>query len=353
MLHRLVGIGALAALSACAAQTNPSDHRGAAEADADDAELSDVDEAKALELINGAPTGGAFGNVGVILFRPNPNDMALCTGTIISPHVVLTAGHCVTGDDGAVVRVGDQGDIGFSLNPSASAASGQYMAVARIVRHPSFVAGETGINGSGIDGIDVALIALEAPVTAPPSSLAAAAPALGASSTAVGYGVDEKKGIGDRKSGTILYAGVFDASFVGLAAGTIFQFNPGPSGTTACNGDSGGPIFDGSGRVLAIVSAGEETCTQGFIAASMVSANAWVTQTAASLEQAFAPVVGPQPQPQPSSAPVVQPTKKPTRQPVHRATPTPKPKKKVVKLPKKKPVKRPPPKPKKPKKKRP
>jgi len=50
-------------------------------------------------ISNGQPTGSAYGGVGAVLIDQGGNGTIdfLCSGSLISPTVLLTAGHCLLG----------------------------------------------------------------------------------------------------------------------------------------------------------------------------------------------------------------------------------------------------------------
>ena len=50
-------------------------------------------------ITNGQPTGSAYGGVGVVLIDEGGDRTidGLCSGSLISPTVLLTAGHCLGG----------------------------------------------------------------------------------------------------------------------------------------------------------------------------------------------------------------------------------------------------------------
>ena len=58
---------------------------------------------KANAITWGEPDAGEHPNVGTLLFVQNGVGFFSCTGTMIAPRVMLTAGHCVAGADADVV----------------------------------------------------------------------------------------------------------------------------------------------------------------------------------------------------------------------------------------------------------
>src|SRR5688572_11287568 len=79
-------------------------------------------------IVSGTPTGSAYANVGALLFDFDRNrridgDDAVCTGSLISPTVFLTAAHCVE-----FLPAGSQLYVSFSPDlydhPKSIAATG-------------------------------------------------------------------------------------------------------------------------------------------------------------------------------------------------------------------------------------
>src|SRR5262249_12540842 len=139
-----------------------------------------------------------------------------CTGTLISPRVVVTAAHCLNGYDPTSVRV-DNG-------------SGQVINGVDLVLHPDW--------SSTTEQPDIALLLLETPIAYGMASVLRAPmddSLLGATVRIVGFGVSnpmDQTTAGIKRQGTTTLGAYLFSAFVDDAA---------PSST--CFGDSGGPAF--------------------------------------------------------------------------------------------------------------
>lgn len=218
-----------------------------------------------LGINRGAPTGGgSYGSVGALLYDfdqngiINANDQ-LCTGSLISPTVVLTAGHCL------------------SFLPAGAAI---YVAFS-----PDLSAGLTTITATGFaidpayghdqsDPIDIGVVLLPAgsttgmtPLTLPPAGLLDALSAQNGLKDQrfinVGYGVDAtSKGRpsysydGQRRFSISEFKSIQKA-WLSLAMNTSATGEGGD-----CYGDSGGPKFmaGNASMVVATVSWGDSPC---------------------------------------------------------------------------------------------
>lgn len=163
-----------------------------------------------------------------------------CSGALIAPHTVLTAGHCVPALRRRELRV----YFGDSLS-----GAGTFISVSDTHVHPEFVAASLSH--------DLALFTLREVGPVPPLAIdprALDGSLVGKPLRAVGFGVTAPSAgdAGVKRSGTATVSAV-DA--IDLAA------TPAPS--LPCRGDSGGPALldDGSGeKIGAVVSRGDADC---------------------------------------------------------------------------------------------
>ncbi len=192
----------------------------------------------------GVPDGNGHPEVGALLAQQAYPDgtWAMCTGTLISPRVFLTAAHC---DDG-VSRMAVTFDTSYDSS-TGTTYWGTWHA-------------DPGYSQSQSDPKDIAVVVLDKAVRGiTPARLPTAGSLSGLSGsqqfTSVGYGAQSVT-----KGQTFLYA---DIRYV--ATGTLNSLNPswlrismnpakGDGGT--CYGDSGGPNFLGAGATETNIIAG-------------------------------------------------------------------------------------------------
>ena len=211
----------------------------------------------------GAITGGqrdeVHTNVGVIRFTTESGRFR-CSGTLISPTVVLTAGHC-TGDTGAspATDVYVSFNTNLPLDPLAPGITPEESAT----RAANYLTG-TAHPDPGWDGKlsisqqhDQGVVVLDAPAASkwpgitpapllPVGTLDANQGALkNETFTLVGYGVD----IGEKKAQIVIRERRSTTSYLKNVGSEVvtFQINDRDSkaGGGSCFGDSGGPTFLG------------------------------------------------------------------------------------------------------------
>jgi MYXO-CTERM domain-containing protein len=248
----------------------------------------------------------------------NGSQFELCSGTLLSKNVVLTARHCVSktitttvscnehGDSGNGDHVGD--DESLDILHVYTGAKPLYGASAdagiRAIVHP---------DGGVLCNSDIALLILDREITevAPMRVRLGSTPHPGETVRAVGYGQNDMKlpvGTRFRKDAVKVLATGRRVSASQTPLGT-HEFEVGLS---ICQGDSGGPaISEDTGAVIGVVSRGGDcgddfghiyTATNGF---TPLFAKAFALAGGAPIDEGVDPladVPAPDPQPPPAAA---------------------------------------------------
>lgn len=255
-----------------------------------------------------------------------------CTGTVVAPNVVLTAGHCATDEaTGAVVPAADYTVVAGAHDLSVASA-GQQLAVKQVIRHPSYA-----LNAGGAPIDDVALLILATSTSSPAIALAGSADAAltapGTVAAMAGWGLTD--GSASTPPAQLSQAAANVESDATCRASWRRLYDPATmlcthddaaGATSTCSGDSGGPLAvqraDGTWVEIGVTSWGDAACspTSPSVFARVSAVSGWIEQQIAAA--AGGPAPSPSPSPGPSPPPPTAPSATaPTPPPV--VTPSP------------------------------
>ena len=191
-----------------------------------------------------AATQGQFGYMAFVVDQITADEATLCSGTVVSPNVVLTAAHCVT-DESTGTPLDPAGfEVVTGSADWTDAAIRSVTGVSRVIVDPAY--------NPATHFSDAALLVLSTPTTAPSVALANSADlslqTAGTGSVISGWG-ETFQGSGVTKTlqwaETVVqsptYCGQFDSGFE--AALQICTVDFPLDDTATCNGDSGGPLL--------------------------------------------------------------------------------------------------------------
>jgi secreted trypsin-like serine protease len=220
------------------------------------------------EPIIGGTTDAADGAV-VLLYMTIPGQQggALCTGEVISPHVVLTAAHCTGGEDPTITNAVWRVYLGDDLSKATAA---DLLPVKAAHYHASFdVNNLPGGNDVGVAIMQSALPPSLKPL--PYNHAAMDASFDGKPVRLVGYGLDN----GTAQTG----AGIKRTTMTTLTDHSALLLHFGDGAHETCNGDSGGPALmtiGGKETIIGLTSYGDVACAMGGFDTRVDAMAAWI-----------------------------------------------------------------------------
>ncbi|MDY0001798.1 MAG: serine protease [Polyangia bacterium] len=260
-----LSLGGIPALAGCGALA------GAPAAGATDEDGETAAESRRQPIINGTlDTQPAHRAVVALTYGAGAQNF--CSGTLIAPDVVLTAGHCLRSVTPGTVYVYFGSDVD---------QGGQWVSVAEVMPHPRYD-GDAYTFDLGLLRLAEAAPADATPIPFLPATLGLQTADEGAAVEFVGFGRTESFTSGRKLTVPGTVGKVCDGPEVcSLGAGQVvpgaFGYSMAPGGP--CSGDSGGPAFilrGGVEHVAGVTSYGDENCAYYGVSTRPDAYAAWI-----------------------------------------------------------------------------
>jgi hypothetical protein len=197
----------------------------------------------AWAVVGGDPAEGAIGQSLVMVLAEGGG---ACSGVVVAPRVVLTAGHCLSRRK--QIRI-------YAPSPDAPAGAPHLIAPSASAVHPGYVPNAAGTRHRSVD---LALIRLPEPLPAPfiPAPLdMGQAPDAGETVVVAGDGLAQEGAASSSGKPRSVSLPVIEP--YGRGAILLWAAAPNGTGAGACEGDSGGAMLRAEGSVIAIIAFAE------------------------------------------------------------------------------------------------
>lgn len=208
---------------------------------------------RAQPIINGTTDDGDPAVVMVIARVPGSMSVSLCTGEVISPHVVLTAAHCVAP---STVGAGAQFVVFTGTELSMNSPKEEFLQVTEAHYVPTFAYNPM----TGGDQDDVGVVILASPTTIAPlpyNHFPLPDSVKGQAARIIGYGLADGKDATGTTAGTKRQA---PTTIFAIHDTTLTLYDNMHSN---CEGDSGGPVLinlDGKEQIVGLTQVGYVGC---------------------------------------------------------------------------------------------
>lgn len=199
-----------------------------------------------------------------VALGPAKSDESICTGVIIAPHYILSAGHCAAGIK--------KGNIYFGL--VATAKDVITYKIKNVKLHPRYCSSCMMNDGMLTDANDLSIIEFEKelPEGYAPVELSTLDQVKAASEVFLaGYGADENKKYD-----------ILKVTHVDVKQMSDTEFKTDEKRSGSCDGDSGGPAFiqlEDKLILAGITSRGDDTCRKHGIYTIPAAHSEWIAET--------------------------------------------------------------------------